>query len=167
MPGPYTLSGRLVPNADYPDRWALTEALLPIVRDELVALADAGCEEISVDEPSMSCYAHREDPERFVDLFNRTVEPVVGRTRHLDAPLLRQLQGPRRRAAAATRRCSPRSSSITVDEIHVEMASREFAEIEIVGADRRAPRRGRRHHRREELLDRAARRDRARACAAS
>ena len=29
----------------------------------------------------MSCYAHREDPERFVDIFNRTVEPVVGRTR--------------------------------------------------------------------------------------
>ena len=81
VPGPYTLSGRLVPNADYPDRWALAEALLPIVRDELVALADAGCEEIGVDEPSMSCYAHREDPERFVDLFNRTVAPVAGRTR--------------------------------------------------------------------------------------
>src|SRR5262245_10496827 len=81
VPGPYTLSGRLVPNADYPDRWALAEALLPIVRDELVALADAGCEEVGVDEPSMSCYAHREDPERFVHLFNRTVEPVAGRPR--------------------------------------------------------------------------------------
>ena len=32
VPGPYTLSGRLIPNAQYPDRWALTEALLPIVR---------------------------------------------------------------------------------------------------------------------------------------
>src|SRR3954465_2697025 len=53
VPGPYTLSGRLVPNVDYPDRWALAEALLPIVRDELTMLADSGCEEIGVDEPSM------------------------------------------------------------------------------------------------------------------
>src|SRR6266550_2333192 len=32
VPGPYTLSGRLIPNEHYRDRWALTEALLPIVR---------------------------------------------------------------------------------------------------------------------------------------
>src|SRR3954468_22279369 len=35
VPGPYTLSGRLLPNDRYKDRWALTEALLPIVRTEL------------------------------------------------------------------------------------------------------------------------------------
>ena len=29
----------------------------------------------------MSCYAYREDPARFVEIFNRTVEPVVGRCR--------------------------------------------------------------------------------------
>src|SRR5262249_356697 len=72
VPGPYTLSGRLVPNQQYPDRWALAEALLPIVRKELMDLVAAGCKEISVDEPSMSCYAHREEPRRFVDMFNRT-----------------------------------------------------------------------------------------------
>src|SRR4051812_5295707 len=62
VPGPYTLSGRLLPNDCYKDRWALTEALLPLVRAELEALVKAGCREICVDEPSMSCYAHREDP---------------------------------------------------------------------------------------------------------
>src|SRR5258708_7917499 len=51
VPGPYTLSGRLMPNAQYKDRWALTEALLPIVRTELEALVKAGCREITVDEP--------------------------------------------------------------------------------------------------------------------
>ena len=51
------------------------------MRAELEALVAAGCREISVDEPSMSCYAHREDPTRFVDIFNRTVEPVVGKCR--------------------------------------------------------------------------------------
>src|SRR4029450_2925474 len=53
VPGPYTLSGRLIPGGDLPDRWAVTEALLPIVQRELVALADSGCAEVTVDEPSM------------------------------------------------------------------------------------------------------------------
>jgi 5-methyltetrahydropteroyltriglutamate--homocysteine methyltransferase len=79
VPGPYTLAGRLEPNADHPDRWAITEALIPIVRAELEALVAAGCERITLDEPSMSCYAWREDPERLVDIFNRTVAPVAGR----------------------------------------------------------------------------------------
>src|SRR5207244_8738888 len=81
VPGPYTLSGRLIPNAQYPDRYALTEALLPLVRAELDALVKAGCREITVDEPSMSCYAHRENPKKLVDIFNRTVEAVSGHCR--------------------------------------------------------------------------------------
>src|SRR5881397_876707 len=51
VPGPYTLSGRLAPNEQYPDRYAITEALLPIVRAELAALVEAGCRELTVDEP--------------------------------------------------------------------------------------------------------------------
>ena len=132
VPGPYTLSGRLLPNADYPDRYALTEALLPIVRDELVALVAAGCREITVDEPSMSCYAHREDPHRFVDIFNRTVEPVFGRCRlstHLCFGNYKaRAVGPRRYAPMF-----PAFLHLQADEIHVEMASREFAEIELIG----------------------------------
>src|SRR3954463_16644312 len=46
VPGPYTLSGRLLPNKHYADRWALTEALVPIVRHELESLVAAGCREI-------------------------------------------------------------------------------------------------------------------------
>src|SRR5690606_19079855 len=81
VPGPYTLSGRLLPNKTYKDRYDITEALLPMARKELEALVDAGCREITVDEPSMSCYAYREDTTRFVDIFNRTVKPIVGKTR--------------------------------------------------------------------------------------
>jgi 5-methyltetrahydropteroyltriglutamate--homocysteine methyltransferase len=132
VPGPYTLSGRLLPNADYPDRWALTEALLPIVREELVALVEAGCEEIGVDEPSMSCHAHRQDPGRFVDVFNRTVEPVAGRTRVATHLCFGNYKG----RAVAPRRYAPLFPAflgVRADEIHVEMASRELAEAEIVG----------------------------------
>jgi 5-methyltetrahydropteroyltriglutamate--homocysteine methyltransferase len=132
VPGPYTLSGRLIPNDRYPDRWALTEALLPIVRAELEGLVAAGCAEITVDEPSMSCYAHREDPERFVDIFNRTVAPAVGRCRlstHLCFGNYKgRAVGPRRYAPMF-----PAFLGMEVDEIHLEMASRELAEAEIVG----------------------------------
>jgi 5-methyltetrahydropteroyltriglutamate--homocysteine methyltransferase len=131
VPGPYTLSGRLVPNGQYPDRYALTEALLPLVRSELEALAKAGCREITVDEPSMSCYAHREDPKRFVDIFNRTVETVAGRCRlstHLCFGNYKgRAVGPRRYAPMF-----PAFLDLRVDEIHVEMASREMAELEII-----------------------------------
>src|SRR4051794_23737832 len=81
VPGPYTLSGRLLPDDRYRDRYAVTEALLPIVRAELEALVAAGCREVTVDEPSMSCYAYKEDPRRFVEIFNRAVEPIVGKCR--------------------------------------------------------------------------------------
>ena len=64
IPGPYTLSGRLLPNDQYQDRYALTEALIPLIRDELTKVVEAGCTEVTVDEPSMSCYAYREDTKR-------------------------------------------------------------------------------------------------------
>lgn len=132
VPGPYTLSGRLIPNARYRDRYALTEALLPIVRNELEALIEAGCREITVDEPSMSCYAHREDPRRFVEIFNQTVEPVVGKCRlstHLCFGNYKgRAVGPRRYAPMF-----PAFLDLHVDEIHLEMASREFAELEVIG----------------------------------
>lgn len=132
VPGPYTLSGRLLPNAQYRDRWALTEALLPLVRRELEALVEAGCQEISVDEPSMSCYAYKEDPKRFVDIFNRTVETVTGKTRvctHLCFGNYKaRAVGPRHIAPMF-----PAFLDLKADEMHVEMASREFAELELIG----------------------------------
>jgi 5-methyltetrahydropteroyltriglutamate--homocysteine methyltransferase len=133
VPGPYTLSGRLAPNDRYPDRHAVAEALLPIVRAELEALVAAGCRELTVDEPSMSCYAHREDPRRLVALFNRTVASVAGRCRlstHLCFGNYKgRAVGPRRYAPMF-----PAFLDFEVDELHLEMASREFAELEIIGA---------------------------------
>ena len=133
VPGPYTMSGRLVPGDVYNDRWAVTEALLPLIQAELVALVDAGCTEITVDEPSMSCYAHKEDPERFVDIFNRTVAPIVGKC-HLSTHLCfgnfkARAVGPRQYAPMF-----PAFLGMSLDEIHVEMASREFAELEVIRA---------------------------------
>ncbi len=132
VPGPYTLSGRLVPNDAYPDRWAVTEVLLPMVRDELAALVEAGCRELTVDEPSMSCYAHREDPARLVDIFNRTVESVAGRCRLSTHLCFGNYKG----HAVGLRRYAPMFPAFLdmhLDEIHVEMASREYAELDVIG----------------------------------
>ena len=132
VPGPYTLSGRLNPDSRYRDRYAITEALISIVRAELERLAEAGCHEITVDEPSMSCYAYREDTRRFVDIFNTTVETVYGKTRlstHLCFGNYKaRAVGPRQYAPMF-----PDFLDMQVDEIHLEMASREFSELEIIG----------------------------------
>ena len=131
VPGPYTLSGRLIPNTQYPDRFAVAEGLLPIVRTELEQLVEAGCTEITVDEPSMSCYAYRLDRRRLVDLFNRTVESVRGRCRLSTHLCFGNYKG----RAVAPRRYAPMFPDfleLHVDEIHLEMASREFAELELI-----------------------------------
>jgi 5-methyltetrahydropteroyltriglutamate--homocysteine methyltransferase len=131
VPGPYTLSGRLQPNTNYPDRYALTEALLPLVQQELIHLVEAGCREITVDEPSMSCYAHKVDPKRYVEIFNRTVAPIVGKCRLSTHLCFGNYKG----RAVGLRRYAPMFpafNDLTVDEVHLEMASREFSEIGIL-----------------------------------
>ena len=132
VPGPFTMSGRLLPGEVYADRYALTEALLPLIRKELEDLVAAGCEEICVDEPSMSCYGYREDPGRFVDIFNRTVETVYGKTRLCTHLCFGNFKG----HAVGYRRYAPLFPAfldLKVDEMHLEMASREYAELEAIG----------------------------------
>ncbi len=102
-----------------------------MVQRELEALVAAGCKEITVDEPSMSCYAHKENTRRFVELFNRTVEPVVGKcflSTHLcfgnykGHPVGKRMVAP----------MLPDFADMKVDEVHIEMANREFAEVELL-----------------------------------
>jgi 5-methyltetrahydropteroyltriglutamate--homocysteine methyltransferase len=131
VPGPYTLSGRINPGGVYKDRWDVTGALIPIVRDELEALVQCGCREITLDEPSMSCYAHREDPRRFVEIFSETVKSIVGRCRLSTHLCFGNYKG----RAVGLRRYGPLFPAffeLPVDEMHLEMASREFAEIEVI-----------------------------------
>lgn len=131
VPGPYTLSGRLLPNEKYKDRYAITEALLPIIRKELQDLVAAGCTEITVDEPSMSCYAYREDTKRFVNIFNRTVQPIVGKCRLSTHMCFGNFKG-RPVGYRSIKPMLPDFLDLAVDEIHIEMANREFSEIELL-----------------------------------
>lgn len=131
VPGPYTLSGRLLPNEKYKDRYAITEALLPIISKELESLVAAGCNEITVDEPSMSCYAYKEDTKRFVDIFNRTVKSVAGKCRLSTHMCFGNFKG-RPVGYRSIQPMLPDFLELNVDEIHIEMANREFSEIELL-----------------------------------
>ena len=131
IPGPYTLSGRLLPNDKYKDRYAITEALLPMIRKELEDLVETGCKEITVDEPSMSCYAYKENTKRFVDIFNRTVKPVVGKCNLSTHLCFGNFKG-RPVGYRSIKPMLPDFLDLTIDEIHIEMANREFAEIELL-----------------------------------
>ena len=131
IPGPYTLSGRLLPNKEYKDRFAITEALLPFVKKELEDLVAAGCKEITVDEPSMSCYAYKEDTKRFVDIFNRTVSSITGQCRLSTHLCFGNFKG-RPVGYRSLKPMLPDFLNLHVDEVHIEMANREFSEVELL-----------------------------------
>ncbi|MEY3350714.1 MAG: hypothetical protein RIQ50_825 [Bacteroidota bacterium] len=133
LPGPYTLSGRLLPNGTYKDRWEITQALIPIIQQELTALTNAGCKEITLDEPSMSCYAYKEDTKRFVKIFNETVAPIKNKCRLSTHLCFGNFKG-RPVGFRSLKPMLPDFLDMSVDEIHIEMANREFAEIELLSA---------------------------------
>jgi 5-methyltetrahydropteroyltriglutamate--homocysteine methyltransferase len=79
----------------------------------------------------MSCYAYKEDTKRFVDIFNRTVESVVGGCRLSTHLCFGNYKG----RAVGYRSIAPMLPdflNFKVDEVHVEMANREFAQIELM-----------------------------------
>jgi 5-methyltetrahydropteroyltriglutamate--homocysteine methyltransferase len=131
IPGPYTLSGRMLPGEVYKDRWEVTEALLPLVSLELEKLVAAGAEEICIDEPSMSCYAYKEDTKRFVDIFNRTVEKIVGKTRIGTHLCFGNYKG-RSVGKKTIAPMLPDFLDLKVDELHSEMTILNFSEIHLL-----------------------------------
>ena len=127
IPGPFTLSGRIEPSGRYPDRLAVAEALIPIVRAECEALIEAGADFLQIDEPSFSVY-----PERIAEyagIFNRTVDGLQAKIgTHL-------CFGNYRARAVGNRRYGPlfpKAMEMRADQFALEFASREFAEIDLL-----------------------------------
>jgi 5-methyltetrahydropteroyltriglutamate--homocysteine methyltransferase len=132
LPGPYTLSGRLRtgPGEVYRERDAAAEAFVPILRTELLGLVAAGATHIQIDDPSPAI--HPDAPSDFAALFNAAVEPIAGEVRlgahlcfgnYLGRPLARRTYRPVLDAMLGFR----------VDELVLEFANREMAEVEILG----------------------------------
>jgi 5-methyltetrahydropteroyltriglutamate--homocysteine methyltransferase len=132
LPGPYTLAGRLTsgPGQVYKDRNAAAEAFLPILRAELEGLVAAGADRIQIDEPSPAI--HPDAPADFSALFNAAVASVAGRARlgahlcfgnYLGRPLAKRTYRPVLDAMLG----------FMVDELVLEFANREMAELGILG----------------------------------
>ena len=126
-PGPFTLAGCLQGGAVYGDRAAITEALIPIVNQELRNLVQAGVDFIQLDEPSFAC--HPEDPERFLDMVARTVAGVSAKIS------MHMCFGNFRGRAVGWRSYAPllpHLAKAPVQQLALEFASREMAEIELL-----------------------------------
>ena len=126
VPGPFTLAGCLQGGEVYRDRAEITAALLPIVNREMKALVEAGVDFIQLDEPSFAC--HPDHPEQFLDLIARTVDGVRARVS------MHMCFGNYRGRAVGWRSYRPlfpHLARAAVQQLALEFASREMAEIEL------------------------------------
>ena len=104
-----------------------TEALIPIVNGEMKALVAAGVDFIQLDEPSFACHP---DDARAVPRHDRPHRRGrQGEDQH--AHVLRQLPRPGGRPAHY-RPLFPHLGRATVQQLALEFASREMAEIELL-----------------------------------
>jgi 5-methyltetrahydropteroyltriglutamate--homocysteine methyltransferase len=129
VPGPFTLAGCLQGGQVYRDRQEIAEALLPLVNQELKELAAVGADFLQLDEPSFAC--HPEAPERFLDLVARTVSGVRAKVS------MHMCFGNYRGRAVGWRSYRPlfpHLARVKVQQLALEFASREMAEIELVRA---------------------------------
>jgi 5-methyltetrahydropteroyltriglutamate--homocysteine methyltransferase len=126
IPGPYTLAGCLEGGDVYRDRRAVAEALLPIVNREMKDLVREGVTFLQLDEPSFACHPDR--PEEFLDLIGRTVAGVEAKVS------LHMCFGNYRGRAVGHRSYRPLFPHLArapVQQLALEFASREMAEIEL------------------------------------
>lgn len=127
VPGPFTLAGCLDGGEVYRDRRALADALLPIVNQEMKNLAAAGVDCIQLDEPSFAC--HPNNPEEFLDLIARTTSGVAAKIS------LHMCFGNYRGRPVGWRSYQPlfpHLARAAVQQLALEFASREMAEIELL-----------------------------------
>ncbi|NPV68365.1 MAG: methionine synthase [Anaerolineae bacterium] len=127
-PGPFTLAGRIKPGAIYHDRVDVAYALAEIINRELRALVQAGVTFIQLDEPSYAVHAQAGSPAEFVRLFNQTVAGVEARIglhlcfgNYVGRPVAKRTYRP----------LFPHILEVHADELALEFANRELAEINL------------------------------------
>jgi 5-methyltetrahydropteroyltriglutamate--homocysteine methyltransferase len=127
VPGPFTLAGCIQGGEVYRDRRDVTEALIPIVNKELRDLAAEGVTFLQLDEPSFAC--RPEAPEEFLEIIDRTVAGV-------QATVSIHLCFGNYRARAIGHRSYrpllPYLARARVQQLALEFASREMAEVELL-----------------------------------
>lgn len=127
IPGPFTLSGRLIYGSVYPTRLDAAWALAPIVNAELRRLVDAGATSIQIDDPSPAI--HPDMAEAFPALFKAAVEGIDVRLgahlcfgNYAGRPLGKRLYKP----------VLDQMMALPVDELALELANRELTELSVL-----------------------------------
>jgi 5-methyltetrahydropteroyltriglutamate--homocysteine methyltransferase len=126
VPGPFTLAGCLAGGDVYRDRTAIADALVPIVNREMKELARHGVTFLQLDEPSFAC--HPDHPEQFLDFIARTVDRVEAKVS------MHMCFGNYRGRAVGHRSYRPLFPHLArapVQQLALEFASREMAEVEL------------------------------------
>ena len=125
-PGPFTLAGRIMPGKIYKDRMEVADRFAEIINEELKALVDAGVDFIQLDEPSY--VVHKNAPQEFVELFNKTVKGIDARIslhlcfgNYIGRPVAHRTYAP----------ILPLILDCNTDEFAMEFANREMAEAEL------------------------------------
>lgn len=127
IPGPFTLAGCIQGGDVYKNREEITDALLPIVNEEMKQLVLAGVDFLQLDEPSFAC--HPSYPELFLDVIERTVAGVAAKIS------MHMCFGNYRGRAVGWRSYAPlfpHLAKAKVQQLALEFASREMAEIELL-----------------------------------
>lgn len=127
-PGPFTLAGRIKEGEAYDDRMEVAADFSRIIHQELKDLVDAGATFIQMDEPSYA--VHPDHPAEFVRLFNETIEGIDARIglhlcfgNFVGRPVAHRTYEP----------LFPHILDVEADELAMEFANRELAEIELLG----------------------------------
>ncbi len=104
----------------------MATALLPIVNREMKALVTAGVDFIQLDEPSFAC--HPDKPDEFLEVIAKTVDGVSAKiSLHMCFGNYRGRAVGRR----SYRPLFPHLARAKVQQLALEFASREMAEIEL------------------------------------
>ena len=128
LPGPYTLSGRLITGGVYQDRIEVAWAFAELLNAELHRLVEAGADFIQIDEPSPAI--HPDAPVDFAGLFNAAVKGIEVRLaahlcfgNYVGRPLAKRTYVP----------VLDQMLQFNVDQLVLEFANRELAELPLCG----------------------------------
>ena len=128
VPGPFTLAGCIDGGTIYSDRDAVAAALIPIVNAELRSLAEEGADFLQLDEPSFAC--HPKAAGRFLEVIGQTVEGVNS---YISMHMCFGNYRARAVGHRSYRPLFPEIGRAPVNQLALEFASREMAEVELLG----------------------------------
>lgn len=127
VPGPLTFASFIAAGRRNPDD--VIDALIRIVRSELLELAKAGCVYLQLDEPGLPHPPYELDMKEAAEVINETLNGVPGRL------AVHVCYGNNAGRPMADRRLEhqlPALMELTCDQLFLEFANKEMADIELL-----------------------------------